>query len=1416
MTILAFLLLSVIPLPTIEAKENEIDILTPDGGEELKAGSVKKISWSVSGSTGYIFIAYSTNGGKKYESITTISNNPSLGVGSIDWNIPPTINSTKCRIRVIWTSGLMKPFTVYDQSESESNFTIEPGVVIQFTEVPSLVSFGKYYRCRYDLYDPDNLVAGLRFTWKINNGSGWTGWEPLPGHFDWYLPSRGWIWWSPEYVESGNCQIRVQAVEEGNATIWGTDTTKIMDIISPSVTLIQPDGGVTLISGTTYTIKWRTSEDPEEVLIGVWIRYSTDGGSTWSSAGYHDNDFEYDWTVPAISTTELVVRVISLYGEWYTYAQDESSAYNRIITSPSIPTVTLVEPNPPVAGGLWLLSGETQMIRYSLTGTSNIDTLILSYSTDNGSSFTNIRLIQEGFGIASPWTVPAVDTNEGLVRIEMSSSSHPDQTVVSNHPFYIFDERTVNRAPVAVVEEHDIYATEGDLITLDASSSYDPDHDPLTFNWTLQGSAPIDVDLIDPLTATPDFTVELTHYPVNLVFDLKVEDGYDHSNQTFTYDRDAVNVHVTPLPPVLTDQFPDTGWVGTKLRLQGTDLMGAEILFDGVNVGDIPTVPVADSPDPDTEYVFPIPSDVDPGVYEVSVRTMAGTSSLGRTIEIFPVPEWQYENGLGFPNNSTHTLSYPWNPWGTGRYRDVFENQVYLNIWVCIGLPYWTPWDGWECLGYEIEEPFAPSPLAALFYGAVFHYIARDGECFGMSSAALKHYYGDLSVGHFGQEGVTDWNELEREGEMRRYIQEHQGAQMSAEILNDYLDTLINGLIPSSDLSGIGAMASLVKSGIDSGDLGVMTMICDEGAHAVVPYAYEDTGDRIRFYVYDSNREFFSMEEDADDIALNFNEANDNPPYIEIERSGTYWDWTFDWVSGTEWSSAVGLAYVPYSTVAGDRTLPLTVEGIFNLLAGSAECSIENDEGDVSGVADNGSLMWEIPEAAPLPIFGGEGYKPSSYFLPEGNYSTNIRGTEDGKYNWSTINNQTSAFSIEDADVKIGSNDTVSVDYPDGNPYKGVMSYGSEDDHKEYNASIVHQYGQRFRNMKIIGGELNDDGEHGDGQHIIRANDDYTGMIFENRGGGPTTFDVEFQTNVMSEDVWNGTGRPGIGYLPTATRSGITVGPGQTVEIKATDWLDLNNSLIVLGDEAVPGEVLDLLVEETAGQVQLSWSPPVSTGGWPITEYSIMRGNSSENMTEIGTSNSTTFIDEDAERGTTYYYSVRAVNALGAGDVIEPVTILIPAITAPEAPPNFSGQLVEGEIKLEWDPPADDGGSEVTNYVLFKGSTSGDLTQLAEIGNVTTHTDSEVQTNMTYYYQVAAVNSIGQGVFSEEIQVEVPADQPPPDDDDDDDDTDDDDEEETDNSWLLFLIIGIVVVVIIIILLVFLSSRGKGEEDYEE
>jgi hypothetical protein len=606
----------------------------------------------------------------------------------------------------------------------------------------------------------------------------------------------------------------------------------------------------------------------------------------------------------------------------------------------------------------------------------------------------------------------------------------------------------------------------------------------------------------------------------------------------------------------------------------------------------------------------------------------------------------------------------------------------------------------------------------------------------------------------------------------------------------------------------MGPWISLVKSSIDSGQLGIATMICDEGAHAVVPYAYDEMGDKVRFYVYDSNREEFSDPDDAIWMSQHADPWNQHPPYIEIDRSGVYWDWSFEWTDGTEWSDAVGLAFVPYNVIKGGRTLPVSVTGIINLLAGSADVTISDDEGNQVGVGGDGSLLWDIEGASPMPFFGGAGYKPSSYHLPEGNYTTHINGNDEGLYNWSTINNGTSAFYIEDAEVKEGSNDRVSVIYGEGNPYRGEMIYGSDDDTKNYNGSIIHNYGPRYRTFKVIGAELNDDGEHGDGIHVFTTNEDYTGLVFENAGGGPTTFDVEFTTNVMSEEVWNGTDRPGVGYLPTATRSGITVEPGQIVEIRPTNWLDLNNSLVLIEGETPPGPVQNVHLEGVGTSVEISWEPPIEDGGWPVLEYEVFRGPDEGNMSQISLTNTTSFVDETVERGSVYFYSIRAFNAMGPGELSMAMVIEIPILTAPSPPLDVALVLDGNNVSLSWSEPENDGGSEIIEYLVFRGTSEDNLELLAEAGLESEHLDHELDWNTTYYYSVAAVNAIGQGPFSEIIDVHIPPeDTGPPDDDDDDEEPADDTGEET--PWAVYALIILAVAILLVMLLLYVRSRSR-------
>src|SRR5207247_1630419 len=102
-----------------------------------------------------------------------------------------------------------------------------------------------------------------------------------------------------------------------------------------------------------------------------------------------------------------------------------------------------------------------------------------------------------------------------------------------------------------------------------------------------------------------------------------------------------------------------------------------------------------------------------------------------------------------------------------------------------------------------------------------------------------------------------------------------------------------------------------------------------------------------------------------------------------------------------------------------------------------------------------------------------------------------------------------------------------------------------------------------------------------------------------------------------------------------------------------------------------------------------------------------------------------------------------------------------PPPTPPSAPPTLVATGGNAQVTLTWQAPASDGGSPITNYRIYRGTSSNGETLLATIGNVLTYTDTSVTNGVTYYYQVSAVNAAGEGPRSNEASA-TPSPPPPP------------------------------------------------------
>jgi hypothetical protein len=162
----------------------------------------------------------------------------------------------------------------------------------------------------------------------------------------------------------------------------------------------------------------------------------------------------------------------------------------------------------------------------------------------------------------------------------------------------------------------------------------------------------------------------------------------------------------------------------------------------------------------------------------------------------------------------------------------------------------------------------------------------------------------------------------------------------------------------------------------------------------------------------------------------------------------------------------------------------------------------------------------------------------------------------------------------------------------------------------------------------------------------------------------------------------------------------------------------------------------------------VSWRPPASDGGSPVTGYVI---TASPGGKRARTAAVTSFTVGGLTNGTAYRFTVAAVTGAGTGPASHRSAAVTPrASRRPGAPRSVAASAGYRQATVTWRAPASDGGAPVTSYVI--AARPGPVTQRVA-GDTRTATLAGLRDGRRYRLLVSAVTSAGTGQAAESAGV---------------------------------------------------------------
>jgi hypothetical protein len=136
---------------------------------------------------------------------------------------------------------------------------------------------------------------------------------------------------------------------------------------------------------------------------------------------------------------------------------------------------------------------------------------------------------------------------------------------------------------------------------------------------------------------------------------------------------------------------------------------------------------------------------------------------------------------------------------------------------------------------------------------------------------------------------------------------------------------------------------------------------------------------------------------------------------------------------------------------------------------------------------------------------------------------------------------------------------------------------------------------------------------------------------------------------------------------------------------------------------------------------------------------------------QLGTYHTSLTLPQGSQLGTWTVATVTLVDGAGHTTSIDATTLaadgfatgfVVVSATLPDPPLSVTATAGEQQAAISWQPPADDGGSPITSYVVSAQPSGGSVTV---DGNATTTVFTGLSDGVVYTFTVAAVNAIGTG-----------------------------------------------------------------------